>query len=128
MVISYDSPNRSNYGNKNQDEQGAHPPTRNQAGVEKSITGTTLPSNDLAGNLTETFSQKGPPDTKSLSRSKQKTIRQRWTREEYIQVMTAFYEAKFLQQKAQIQSRHINYGERITRKLDQRWMLISLLM
>ena len=77
------------------DEQGARPPTRNQAGVEKSITGTTLPNNDLAGNLTETFSQKGPPDTKSLSRSKQKTIRQRWTREEYIQVMTAFYEAKF---------------------------------
>ena len=75
--------------------KGAHPPTRNQAGVEKTITRTTLPNNDLAGNLTETFSQKGPPNTKSLSRSKQKTIRQRWAREEYIQVMTAFYEAKF---------------------------------
>ena len=75
--------------------KGARPPTRNQAGVEKSITGTALPNNYLAGNLTETFSQKGPPDTKSLSRSKQKTLRQRWTREEYIQVMTAFYEAKF---------------------------------
>ena len=46
------------------DEQGARPPTRNQAGIEKSNTGTTLPNNDLAGNLTETFSQKGHPDTK----------------------------------------------------------------
>ena len=40
------------------DEQGARPPTSNQAGVEKSITGTSLPNNDLAGNLTKTFSQK----------------------------------------------------------------------
>ena len=76
------------------DQQGARPPTRNQAGVEKSTTGTTSPNNDLAGNLTENFSQQGPPDTEDTSRNNEKASRQKWTREEYIQVMTAFYEAE----------------------------------
>ena len=31
-----------------------------------------------------------------MSRNTKKTSRQRWTKEEYVQVMTAFYEAKFM--------------------------------
>ena len=108
------------------DQQGARPPTRNQAGVEKSTTGTTSPNNYLAGNLTENFSQQGPPDAEDTSRSNKKASRQQWTREEYIQVTTAFHEAKLTPVEAQIQSRHINYGERNTRKADQRWMLYKL--
>ena len=44
--------------------------------------------------LTETLPQEGPLGTKVLSRYKKKTTRQRWTKEKYVQIMTAFYEAK----------------------------------
>ena len=76
------------------DQQGARPLAWNQAGVEKSVTGTTSSHNDLEGNLTENFSQQGPPDAENQSRTTKKASRQRWTREEYIQVMIAVYEAK----------------------------------
>ena len=77
-------------------QQGARPPSRNQVGVEKSSNGTTSTDTDLIGNLTETLSQRGPSDTENMSRNAKKTSRQRWTKEEYVQVMTALYEAKFM--------------------------------
>ena len=75
------------------DQQGARPLVRNQAKVEKCVTGTTLPQPQaLQDNQNETSTQNGSVDA-DITQSSRKQTRQKWTRGEYKQVMTAYYQA-----------------------------------
>ena len=73
------------------DQQGPHPPTGNQAGIEKSATGTNSAHEVLEDIHNEDNPHRGPLATPNVNPSK--GTRQKWTREEYKQVMEAFYKA-----------------------------------
>ena len=73
------------------DQQGPRPPVGNQAGMEKSATGT-----NAAHEVLEDIHNEDNPHRVPLATSTGnplKGTRQKWTREEYKQVMEAFYKA-----------------------------------
>ena len=73
------------------DQQGPRPPVGNQAGIEKSATGT-----NAAHEVLEDIHNEDNPHRVPLATSTGnplKGTRQKWTREEYKQVMEAFYKA-----------------------------------
>ena len=75
------------------DEQGARPLARNQAEVEKCATGTTLPQPQAPeDNQNENSTQIGSLEADDMNSTRKQT-RQKWTRGEYKQVMTAYYQA-----------------------------------
>ena len=75
-------------------QQGARPPGSDQAEVEK--LSTDLPSQpSVETNPTESLSQQGPstPEHPATNTDRRNT-RQKWTREDYIEVMFCYYKAK----------------------------------
>ena len=72
------------------DQQGPRPPSGNQAGIEKSATGTNS-AHVLEDIHNEDNPHRGPLATPNVNPSK--GTKQKWTREEYKQVMEAFYKA-----------------------------------
>ena len=75
-------------------QQGARPPVSDQAEVEK--LSTDLPSQpSVEANPTESLSQQGPstPEHPATNTDRRNT-RQKWTREDYIEVMFCYYKAK----------------------------------
>ena len=73
------------------DQQRPRPPAGNQAGIEKSATGTNSTHEVLEDIHNEENPHRGPLATSTVNPSK--VTRQKWTREEYKQVMEAFYKA-----------------------------------
>ena len=73
------------------DQQGPRRPAGNQAGIEKSTTGTNSAHEVLEDIHNEDNPHRGPLATPNVNPSK--GARQKWTREEYKQVMEAFYKA-----------------------------------
>ena len=75
------------------DQQGARPSARNQAEVEKCATGTNSPHPQAPeDNQNENSTQAGSLAADNMNYPKKQT-RQKWTRDEYKQVMTAYYQA-----------------------------------
>ena len=75
------------------DQQGARPSERNQAEVEKCATGTNSPHPQAPeDNQNENSTQAGSLAADNMNYPKKQT-RQKWTRDEYKQVMTAYYQA-----------------------------------
>ena len=75
-------------------QQGARPSASGQAEVEK--LSTDLPSQPaVAANPTESLSQQGPstPERAGTNTDRRNT-RQKWTREDYIEVVFCYYKAK----------------------------------
>ena len=70
-------------------QQGPRPSVRNQAEVEKSATGTNSPVHELEVIHAENVSHNGPHV--STSQNQSKSNRQKWSREEYKEVMEAYY-------------------------------------
>ena len=73
------------------DQQGPRRPAGNQAGIEKSATGTNSVHEVLEDIHHEDNPHFGPLATPNVNPSK--GTRQKWTREEYKKVMEAFYKA-----------------------------------
>ena len=71
------------------DQQGPRPPAGNQAGIEKSATGTNSAHEVLEDIHNEDNPHRGPLATPNVNPSK--GARQKWTKEEYKQFMEAFY-------------------------------------
>ena len=76
------------------DKSGLHPSVRNQAEVEKCASGTKLPKDSLKGHQNCVKANSGPSET-SKSSNKNYLKRQKWTWEEYIEIMEAYYYAKY---------------------------------
>ena len=75
------------------DQQGARPSARNQAEVEKCATGTNSSHPQAPeDNQNENSTQAGSLAADSMNYPKKQT-RQKWTRDEYKQVVTAYYQA-----------------------------------
>ena len=64
-------------------------PLRNQDGVEKWATGSTSSNTDVNGNQNRQCSNLGPSDTTSTKAKPKK--RQKWSREEYKEILYCFY-------------------------------------
>ena len=74
------------------DKQGVHSSAGNQAEFEKSLAGTLPPQNtDLEGYQTMDIPENGPLNPTSPKKQKQK--RHKWTREEYREIMKAYFKA-----------------------------------
>ena len=75
-------------------QQGARPSVSGQAEVKKLA--TDLPSQPaVADNLTESLSQQGPSTPERAgNNTDRRNTRQKWTREDYIEVMFCYYKAK----------------------------------
>ena len=69
------------------DKQGPRSPVGDQAGIEKYATGTNSTQNALEDHHTEDIPHVAPPQNST------KASRQKWSREEYKEVMEAFYTA-----------------------------------
>ena len=76
------------------DKSGPPPSVRNQAEVEKCSSGTKLPKDSLKGHQNCVKANSGPSET-SKSSNKNDLKRQKWTREEYREIMEAYYYAKY---------------------------------
>ena len=73
--------------------QGARPSSSNQGEVEKSATGRNLPNTDVLEDLREEpTAQSGLLNTNI--KNPPKGTRQKWSREEYKEVMESYYLAK----------------------------------
>ena len=81
---------KSNRIGRHPGKKGPRPPASNQAGLEKSATGTNSPINDVEDSHPEDTSNSGSLHS---SNSKPKVSRQKWSREDYIDVIEAFYNA-----------------------------------
>ena len=80
-------------------QQGARPSVSGQAEVEK--LSTDLPSQPaVAANPSESLSQQGPstPERAGTNTDRRNT-RQKWTREDYIEVMFLYYNKKVEKQR-----------------------------
>ena len=76
-------------------EKGSRPPVANQAGIEKSVTsvGTSQPQS-MEDHQNRSLTNLGTPDSTSQTMpQKEKKKRQKWTREDYKQIMFSFYKA-----------------------------------
>ena len=76
-------------------KKGSRPPVANQAGIEKSVTrvGTSQPQS-LENHQNRSITNIGTPDsTPQTMPPKEKKKRQKWTREDYKQIMFSFYKA-----------------------------------
>ena len=74
--------------------QGTRPPLVNQGGVEKWATGQNSSHNDLDGNQNRHSSNLGPPESTSIvTRPVKPQQRQKWSREEYKEILYCFYYA-----------------------------------
>ena len=76
------------------DKSGPRPSVRNQDDVEKCASGTKIPKDSLKGHQNSVKANSGPSET-SKSPNKQDLKRQKWTREEYKEIMEAYYYAKY---------------------------------
>ena len=75
-------------------QQGARPPVSDQAEVEK--LSTDLPSQpSVEANPNESLSKQGPSTLeRPATNVDRRNTRQKWTREDYIEVMFCYYKAK----------------------------------
>ena len=75
-------------------QQGAYPSVSSQSEVEKLA--TDLPSQPAVADYpTESLSQQGPSTPeRGGSNTDRRNTRQKWTREDYIEVMFCYYKAK----------------------------------
>ena len=76
------------------DKSGPRLPVRNQAGVKKYASGINLPKDSLQGYQNCVKANSGPSETTKSSNQKD-LIRNKWTREEYKEIMEAYYYAKY---------------------------------
>ena len=76
------------------DKSGPPPSVRNQAEVEKCASGTKLPKDSLKGHQNCVKANSAPSET-SKSSNKYGLKIQKWTREEYREIMEAYYYAKY---------------------------------
>ena len=76
------------------DKSGPRLSVRNQAEVKKCASGTKLPKDSLKGHQNCVKANSGPLET-SKSSNKNDLKRQKWTREEYREIMEAYYYAKY---------------------------------
>ena len=76
------------------DKSGPRPSVRNQAEVEKCASGTKFPKDSLKGHQNCVKANSGPSKT-SKSSNKNDLKKQKWTREEYREIMEAYYYAKY---------------------------------
>ena len=81
---------KSNRIGRHPAKKGPRPLASNQAGIEKSATGTNSPRNDVEGSHPEDTSNSGSLHPRN---PKSKVTRQKWSKEEYIDVIEAFYNA-----------------------------------
>ena len=71
--------------------QGTRPPLRNRDGVEKWTTGSTSSNTVLNGNQNRQCTNLGPSDTISIkTKPKMKEKRQKWSRQEYKEILYCF--------------------------------------
>ncbi|CAI9715383.1 Hypothetical predicted protein [Octopus vulgaris] len=72
----------------------ARPPGKSQPGIEKSSTGTnSSPNTDMDGHLNGKSPNSSPPSSPPQPPQKEKCKRNKWTREEYKEVIYAYYYA-----------------------------------
>ena len=71
-------------------KEGPRSPVRNQTGLEKSVTGTNSPGNNVEDTHPEDTSNSGSLHHRNPN---SKITRQKWSREEYIDVIEAYYDA-----------------------------------
>ncbi|CAI9722939.1 glycine receptor subunit alpha-2-like isoform X2 [Octopus vulgaris] len=72
----------------------ARPPGKSQPGIEKSSTGTnSSPNTDMDGHLNGKSPNSSPPSSPPPPPQKEKCKRNKWTREEYKEVIYAYYYA-----------------------------------
>ena len=75
------------------DKSGPRPSVRNQAEVKKCASGTKLPKDSLKGHQKCVKASSRSSET-SKSSNKNDLKRQKWTREEYREIMEAYYYSK----------------------------------